>query len=61
MWLDEFAKQGDLEREWGKSAAQVREEKATHLREHERKGAEVFRRFAGVASRAAAPTRTGTP
>jgi GMP synthase-like glutamine amidotransferase len=61
MWLDEFAKQGDLERDWGKSTEQVRAEKAAHLREHERKGAEVFRRFAGVATRAAAPAQNAVP
>ncbi|HSL11392.1 MAG TPA: type 1 glutamine amidotransferase [Actinomycetota bacterium] len=53
LWLDEFAKQGDLERDWGKTAAQVQDEQARYLADHERKGAEVFRRFAQVARRAA--------
>jgi GMP synthase (glutamine-hydrolysing) len=52
LWLEEFAKQGDLERDWGKSAEQVRAEAARSLAEHQRKGAEVFRRFAGVAQEA---------
>ena len=49
LWLDEFAKEGDLERDWGKSATQVNDEASRYLPAHERKGAEVFRRFAEVA------------
>jgi hypothetical protein len=49
LWLEEFAKMGDLADEWGKSAAEVLAEADAHLAEHERKGAEVFRRFAAVA------------
>lgn len=60
LWLAEFAKQGDLEREWGKSAEQIRDETARYLDEHRRKGAEVFRRFAAVARDATAPA-AGTP
>ena len=49
LWLEEFSKEGDLQRDWGKSARQVHDEASRHLPEHERKGSEVFRRFAQVA------------
>lgn len=49
LWLTAFAEQADLEREWGKSTERVREETRRHIAEHERKGREVFRRFASVA------------
>ncbi len=49
MWLDEFSRYGDLERDWGKSTDRVRDEAHRYLRAHEVKGAEVFRRFAEVA------------
>jgi GMP synthase (glutamine-hydrolysing) len=48
-WLDAFARQGDLETEWGKSADRVREEKAVHMRPHEDRGREIFARFANLA------------
>ena len=48
QWLDAFAKEGDLLAAWGKTPAQVRDEAARYLAEHERRGAEVFRRFASV-------------
>lgn len=48
QWLDAFAEEGDLLAEWGKTADQVRDEAARYLAEHERRGAEVFRRFAAV-------------
>jgi hypothetical protein len=59
MWLEEFAKDGDLERDWGKSSQEVLAEADRHLAEHQRKGAEVFRRFATVA-RDAAPAASST-
>jgi GMP synthase-like glutamine amidotransferase len=49
-WLDAFARQGDLETEWGKSADRVREEKAVHMRPHEDRGREIFARFANLAA-----------
>jgi len=49
QWLDAFAEEGDLLAEWGKTADQVRHEASRYLNEHERRGAEVFRRFAAVA------------
>ena len=58
LWLEEFAREGDLARGWGKSADRVREEAGRYLAEHERKGAEVFRRFAEVARRVRAPETT---
>jgi GMP synthase (glutamine-hydrolysing) len=61
MWLQAYAEQGDLERDWGKSPGAVLDEAARHLADHERKGAEVFRRFAGVASRSAAGVRNAAP
>ena len=58
LWLEEFAKEGDLERDWGKSAEQVLSEADRYLAEHQRKGAEVFRRFASVARDVAETART---
>jgi GMP synthase (glutamine-hydrolysing) len=49
LWLEGFAKEGDLLEIWGKSADQVRAEATEHLVDHERKGSEVFRRFAELA------------
>jgi GMP synthase (glutamine-hydrolysing) len=54
LWLDDFAKQGDLEGRWGKSYGQIMDEARVHLDEHQRKGAEVFRRFADVVREAQA-------
>ena len=59
QWLTEFAKVGDLEREWGKPPDRVRAEAERYLAEHERKGAEVFRRFA-VAARERRSTESRT-
>lgn len=52
LWLDEFQKDGDLLEQWGKTKEQVLAETRTHLAEHERKGGEVFRRFAALAREA---------
>ncbi len=48
LWVDEVA--GTMERDWGKSRAQIETEADTHQGAHEAKGAEVFRRFAKVVS-----------
>jgi GMP synthase (glutamine-hydrolysing) len=49
LWLTAFAAEGDLERDWGKSFERVRGETSRHIAEHQRKGREVFHRFAGLA------------
>ncbi len=54
LWLGEYSKEGDLERDWGKSPDQVRAEGNRHLAGHEHKGGEGFRRFAAVAREARA-------
>jgi GMP synthase (glutamine-hydrolysing) len=48
LWLDAFEEEGDLQAEWGKDRERVESETAARIQEHERKGAEVFRRFADV-------------
>jgi GMP synthase-like glutamine amidotransferase len=48
LWLDAFAKEGDLLTEWGKTPEAVRAEAAELIAGHEAKGAETFRRFAEV-------------
>jgi GMP synthase (glutamine-hydrolysing) len=60
QWLTEFARVGDLEREWGKPPDRVRAEAERYLAEHEQKGAEVFRRFA-VAARERLSAESRTP
>jgi GMP synthase (glutamine-hydrolysing) len=45
FWLDEFAKEGDLATEWGKSADEVRAEAERFIADHEDRGREVFERF----------------
>ena len=47
-WLDAYAKEGDLLGEWGKTPEAVRTEADRLMAAHEAKGAETFRRFAGV-------------
>lgn len=50
-WLDVFEREdGPLEASWGKSAAAIRDEADRHLAGHERRGTEVFERFARVAA-----------
>jgi GMP synthase (glutamine-hydrolysing) len=49
LWLRTYQQEGDLEADWGKSPAQVRDEASRHLSGHEARGRELFRRFAGVA------------
>ena len=50
LWLDTFEKaDGPLESSWGKSAATIRDEADRYLEAHERRGAEVFTRFARLA------------
>ncbi|MGZ4149077.1 MAG: type 1 glutamine amidotransferase [Actinomycetota bacterium] len=49
-WLDSYQQEGgDLLADWGKSRVQVEREAEQHIASHERKGAEVFQRFARVA------------
>jgi len=50
FWLEEFAKEGDLRSEWGKSPQQVREEARRFMAEHESRGREVFERFTLLAT-----------
>ncbi|HYF11637.1 MAG TPA: type 1 glutamine amidotransferase [Actinomycetota bacterium] len=46
LWLREFGQAGgDIERDWGKTNAQVRDEVARYMYAHERKGRETFARF----------------
>ena len=49
LWLQEFSEEGDLKESWGKTPEDVRKEAKRFMRAHERKGAEVFRRFAALA------------
>jgi GMP synthase (glutamine-hydrolysing) len=46
LWVGEV--EDSVEREWGKSPEAIRTEADAHQRDHEAKGAEVFRRFARV-------------
>ena len=50
FWLDEFAKEGDLLTDWGKSSEQVREEADRYIADHESRGHEVFERFTILAT-----------
>jgi GMP synthase (glutamine-hydrolysing) len=53
LWLEGFAKGGgDLEAEWGKSPARVREETSRFIEAHERRGRAIFERFTRFASSA---------
>ncbi|HET9672490.1 MAG TPA: type 1 glutamine amidotransferase [Actinomycetota bacterium] len=53
MWLEEYAASGgDLEIDWGKSPDAVRREIERHIDGHERRGREIFLRFARVAATA---------
>jgi GMP synthase-like glutamine amidotransferase len=49
-WLEEFARYGDLEIEWGKSTGAVLEEKERHMAAHEERGREIFTRFTLLAA-----------
>jgi len=53
FWLNEFARSGNLETDWGKSEATVRAEAERHIVEHEARGREVFERFTRIATEAA--------
>jgi GMP synthase (glutamine-hydrolysing) len=50
FWLDEFAKEGDLLTDWGKSSQQVRDEADRYIADHESRGHEVFERFTLLAT-----------
>lgn len=45
-WLDIADADGDLMREWGKSAEEIRSEAARHMLTQEQRGREIFQRFA---------------
>lgn len=50
FWLDEFAREGDLRSEWGKSSQEVRDEAGRFMAAHESRGREVFERFTNLAA-----------
>ena len=50
FWLDEFAKEGDLLTDWGKSSQQIRDEADRYIADHESRGREVFERFTLLAT-----------
>jgi GMP synthase (glutamine-hydrolysing) len=50
LWLEEFARHGDLESEWGKTPQQMLDERDRHVRAHEERGREIFTRFTLLAS-----------
>lgn len=52
LWVTAFAEESDLKTGWGKSVEEVRAEARRYIVDHERKGREVFRRFAEVAGTA---------
>lgn len=55
FWLTEFAKQGDLLADWGKSEADVRSEADRYIADHEARGRRVFERFTELAARGSSP------
>jgi GMP synthase (glutamine-hydrolysing) len=56
FWLNEFANEGDLQSDWGKSESEVRREAARYIADHEARGREVFMRFASLAARSSTTT-----
>jgi GMP synthase (glutamine-hydrolysing) len=52
FWLEEFAKEGDLLADWGKSEEEVRREAERLIADHETRGREVFERFITLAAEA---------
>ncbi len=48
-WIDIADADGGLEAGWGRSAAELRAEADRHVRAHEDRGRELFRRFARIA------------
>jgi GMP synthase (glutamine-hydrolysing) len=56
FWLHEFAKEGDLGADWGKTEDEVRREAERYIAEHEERGREVFERFTGIAAEAEGST-----
>lgn len=48
MWLDEYSRKADLAASWGKSTDRIRAEADAYQAEHERRGREIFRRFASL-------------
>jgi GMP synthase (glutamine-hydrolysing) len=53
LWLDEYAKEGDLLTDWGKAPEQVRAEARGSIARHEQQGIETFLRFADAVRAAA--------
>ena len=51
LWLEEASAFMDIEEVWGKSAHAIRDEAGRFLVRHEEQGAEVFARFARIATR----------
>jgi len=52
LWLTVYSERHDLRSTWGKSVEEVRAEAQRYMTEHDRKGREIFRRFAEIARRA---------
>ena len=48
-WLDVSDTQVDLKARWGKSSAEIRAESGLHMIDQQKRGREIFRRFADVA------------
>lgn len=51
-WLGLADAEGDLKKEWGKSADEIRAEAAIHMGRQQERGREIFRRFADVVRKA---------
>jgi GMP synthase (glutamine-hydrolysing) len=56
FWLNEFAKEGDLRSDWGKTEEEVRREADRYMADHEVRGREVFDRFTRIAAGASIST-----
>lgn len=54
MWLDAYAREGDLLADWGKTPDQIRRERDANIAGHESRGKEIFRRFVEVCQEAEA-------
>jgi GMP synthase (glutamine-hydrolysing) len=52
LWLTVYSERHDLRSTWGKSVEEVRAEARHHMAAHDRKGREIFRRFAEIAREA---------
>jgi GMP synthase (glutamine-hydrolysing) len=56
FWLREFAQEGDLRADWGKSEEDVRREAERFMPDHEARGREVFERFTRIAAEVSGST-----